>query len=51
MHETVDFIASDHAWPNTCPYDGARTDLVEAHQHHTKEQCPVCEQIFYFWEK
>lgn len=33
-------------YPNTCPYDGVRTELFAANI----ETCPKCERIFEFVE-
>jgi len=43
----VDFITNDQ--PNTCGYDGTRTEMLEDRGDHTIELCPLCNRQFNFW--
>ena len=47
MKELRDFITGDQ--PNTCPYDGARTDMIEDRGDHTIDECLLCHRVFNFW--
>jgi hypothetical protein len=46
MNDTV-YIA-DPDQPFTCPYDGARTDFVDAVGDQYVERCLECKRVFYF---
>jgi hypothetical protein len=35
---------------NTCPEDGARTELVEQYLDHCLEKCLQCGELYRFWE-
>lgn len=48
--EPIDLLV-DHDQPNSCPFDGARTDELEQGDGFTIEQCPNCQRIFNFWDE
>ena len=37
-------------YPNTFPYDGARTELIEQLKDRCVEKCLQCGEIYLFWE-
>lgn len=37
-------------YPNTCPFDGARTVQLEQRDGHTVEKCPQCSALLNFWD-
>ena len=45
--EPIDLIAGDQ--PNTCPFDGARTELLETRDEFSIERCILCDRRFNFW--
>lgn len=45
--EPIDMIANDQ--PNSCPFDGARTDQLEQRENYTVEKCLHCGKLFNFW--
>lgn len=48
--QPIDLIVSeDHH--NACPFDGARTDLLESRDEFTIECCPQCNKLFNFWNE
>ena len=46
MSEIV--FSVDHDQPFTCPYDGARTEFLDAVGNQFVEACPHCGQVFKF---
>jgi RNase P subunit RPR2 len=48
MARAKDFF-SDFELPNTCPYDGARTALIEQAMDYCVERCLHCGDIYRFW--
>lgn len=36
-------------YPNECPFDGARTELLETRDEYLIEQCLHCKKLFNFW--
>jgi hypothetical protein len=48
MNSTVDIFVADPDQPFTCPYDGARTEMVSAHAFLHIEKCPCCMRTIYF---
>jgi len=40
-------VIEDHY--NACPFDGARTDLLETRDEYSVEACPECSALFNFW--
>jgi hypothetical protein len=49
MRSGDDFICIAD-YPNTCPEDGARTELVEQYSDHSVEKCLKCGELYRFWE-
>ena len=49
METIVDLLVVPD-FPNTCPDDGARTDLIEHRHEHTLEKCLYCGELFNFWD-
>ena len=47
LREPIDLITNDQ--PNVCPFDGARTDLLQVEDGFTIEECLECQRIFNFW--
>lgn len=47
--EPIDMLV-DPDFPNTCPFDGARTELLEVRDDYTVEECRHCKRWFNFWE-
>lgn len=45
--EPIDMLVNDQ--PNTCPFDGIRTELLESRDEYTIEKCPCCYKLFNFW--
>lgn len=50
MEKEKDFIC-DHDNPTTCPYDGARTELIEELADHCVERCLQCGEVYNFWNE
>ena len=50
MEKANDFICVPN-YPNTCPYDGARTDLIEQFIDHSVEKCLRCDETYRFWDE
>jgi RNase P subunit RPR2 len=48
MKKGKDFIC-DNDNPTNCPYDGARTELIEALADHCIEKCLQCGESYRFW--
>ena len=48
MIDTLDVFIADPDQPFTCPYDGARTEMVSASQFLHIEQCPCCNRVITF---
>ena len=44
--EPIDMLANDQ--PNTCPFDGARTEQLEQRDEYTIEKCLCCNKLFNF---
>jgi transcription elongation factor Elf1 len=44
----IETFSADSDQPFTCPYDGARTEYVDAVDNECIEACPHCGQIFKF---
>ena len=47
LKQPIDMQATDQ--PNTCPFDGVRTSLLEVRDDYTVEQCQCCNRVFNFW--
>ena len=43
------YFICDQDNPTTCPYDGTRTELIEALADHCVERCLQCDKIYRFW--
>jgi hypothetical protein len=48
MEKAKEFILDDDN-PTTCPYDGARTDLIVVRRDYWIEKCLECGEVFRFW--
>ena len=48
MNDTLEIFIADSDQPFTCPYDGARTEMVGASGFLHIEQCPCCNRKIYF---
>jgi hypothetical protein len=48
FREPIDMIAGDQ--PNTCPFDGSRTESLEQREDYTVERCLHCNRLFNFWQ-
>ena len=46
--QPIDLIV-DEDQPNTCPFDGTRTDELQQDDDYTIEMCPECLTLFNFW--
>jgi len=47
--ERQKFFYCDADCANTCPYDGARTELIEQLEKSTLEECLHCGDTYQFW--
>jgi hypothetical protein len=50
MEKAKDFLLDDDN-PTTCPYDGARTDLIVVNDDHCVDKCLQCGEVFRFWNE
>jgi hypothetical protein len=48
MNDALEIFIADQDQPFTCPYDGARTEMVGASGFLHIEQCPCCMRTIYF---
>ena len=43
----IDLVITED--PNSCPFDGLRTELLEIRDDYTVETCTHCNKLFNFW--
>lgn len=48
--QPIDLIVPEDHY-NACPFDGARTDLLESRDDHSVESCTQCGKLFNFWNE
>jgi hypothetical protein len=46
--EPIDLVIVED-FPNSCPFDGIRTEELESRDDYIIEKCPHCNKLFNFW--